>query len=105
MARMLGHLRRGGCSNSRCRSCHEEDTTRWRKRVEARQWLAAEGWLPDGALPLPGTDESDCRHGCNGSHVVAGYPSNRCGWQCHPGLTLDPDQAARFDEMMETGAS
>jgi hypothetical protein len=37
MARMLGHLRRGGCSNSRCRLCHQEDTTRWRKRVERRQ--------------------------------------------------------------------
>jgi len=37
MARMLGQLRRGGCSNSRCRLCHQEETTRWRKRVEARE--------------------------------------------------------------------
>lgn len=35
--RMLGQMRRSGCSNGRCRLCHDEDTTRWRKRVEQRE--------------------------------------------------------------------
>lgn len=86
MARMLG------------RSFMWRRDTRWHKRREQRQWPRAE--MPPSLLPAPFTDESDCRHGCNGDCAVYGYASETCDWQCHPGLGLDPVRAARFDAMM-----
>jgi hypothetical protein len=102
MARMLGRWLSGGCG---CKSrgpdcCGHEASTRWRKRVEARQWLAAEGLLPLPLLPAPHTDESDCRHGCNGAEVVYGHESEVCDFTCHPELALDPVRAARYDAVM-----
>lgn len=42
----------------------------------------------------------ECRHGCNGAEVVSGHESDVCDWQCHPGLVMDPERAARFDQIM-----
>jgi hypothetical protein len=71
-------------------------TARYRKRQEARE-VARELSARD-PLPVPFTDLSDCRHHCNGSHVLNGHPDPLCDWQCHPGLRLDPARAARYDE-------
>ena len=102
MARMLGRFSYG-CA---CRDCAPGGGTRRQKRIEARRWMAAEGFLPAGLIPVPFTDLSDCRHGCNGSEVIAGYPSDVCDWQCHPDLRPDPERAARFDAKLAelTGA-
>lgn len=94
MARMLGKYT-AGCL---CRDCNGGGSTRWRKRVEAREWSAAEGLRP--LLPEPFADESDCRHGCNGDEIVNGHESDACDFTCHPGLELDPERAARFDAIM-----
>lgn len=40
--------------------------------------------LPEGELPAPGDDLSDCRHGCNGDCLQHSGPSE-CGYACHPG--------------------
>lgn len=107
MPRMLGRYRTPGCwsgtrSDHRTHpdggpdcSGHYRDT-RWRKRVESRSWLAAEGYPPEALVVA---DELDCRHGCDGAEVVHGHPSDVCNWQCHLGLVIDPERAARWDAL------
>lgn len=55
-------------------------STRWRKRVEQRAF--ARELRPDGLLPAPLDDLSDCGHGCNGDCATSG--SDRCRFWCHP---------------------
>jgi hypothetical protein len=105
MARMLGHFGSGECGCTDCsppRGRHSAPlSSRWRKRIEARQWPAAE-LGPREPLPAPFTDYSDCRHGCNGGEIVSGYGSDVCDWLCHPDLTLDPERAAKWDAVYES---
>ncbi len=113
MARMLGRYRIGFCQDSRC--CPQHGKVRKRKRAEQRQAdmeiseaigeaLAAmlDVLDPDGFVQY---DDGDCRHGCNGDCVVLGGGSGVCDWRCHPGLTLDPVKAARFEEKVAALAS
>lgn len=92
MPKMLGRYETPGCcpgtrSGWRRRrhlvgvDCSGGDTsTRWRKRVERREMVRE--LRPDGLLPDPAEDLSDCRHGCNGDCLANG--SDVCNFTCHP---------------------
>lgn len=43
----------------------------------------------------------ECPHHCNGDHIRRGQPSAMCDWKCHPGLTADPERAARYDDLAD----
>lgn len=95
MARMLGRYETLGCCPGtregwrRTRRADGLDCSgagtdpRWRKRVEQREF--ARSYAPEGALPTPLDDPSDCRHGCNGDCLTSG--SEVCNFTCHaPGV-------------------
>ena len=50
--------------------------------------------------PPDESETGECRHHCNGSHVLGGYPDPVCDWLCHPGLEPDPERAARHDDLI-----
>lgn len=105
MARMLGRFESPGCCPgtrsgwhrrrhlTRLDCCGAGTSTRRRKRVEQRE-LAHE-LRPEGLLPAPFDDPTDCAHGCNGDCVYSG--SDVCNFTCHDDL----DQRAHdvFDRM------
>ena len=105
--KMLGRYCRGP-GGYKCRCCRDDDTTRWRRRIERRELarelapVADDEWL---ASIVPLIDPSDCRHGCNGDCIVLGAGSDVCDFLCHPGLTEDPVRAERLErKLREMGA-
>ena len=117
MARMLGRFRdfyyscgRGFCKHGYCRDGLE--TRRFKRReqhtvrVVIEEYARPPAFLDSYDLAAIGMyeeyeqAEGECRHGCNGSHVISGYADEVCDWQCHPGLEADPARAARHAELM-----
>ncbi|GHE47169.1 hypothetical protein GCM10017673_56240 [Streptosporangium violaceochromogenes] len=92
---MLGRFQTPGCCPGaregwrRTRRMYGPDcagaasSTRRRKRAEQREF--ARSLLPEGELPAPGDDPSDCAHGCNGDCLTY-VGEHECGYACHPGL-------------------
>lgn len=76
MARMLG---RGVWYGVYCSCCNGPRSNRQEKAREKRHWRR-ELW-PEGLLPAPLVDSSDCLHGCNGDCLESG--SDRCTFICH----------------------
>lgn len=107
MARMLGKYETPGCCPGTNRGSYRlrrryqrpsdcsgaSSSTRWRKRVEQRQFgreLARElcpvefYWHPDELA----FDIYDCDHGCNGDCESSEYGSDRCTFICHEMLRV-----------------
>ncbi len=86
MARMLGRFKppdhwnlSGDCDGA-------ATSTRWRKRVEQRQF--ARELRPEGLLPTALDDSTACLHDCNGECLTTlyGYEPEKggCRFWCHP---------------------
>ena len=114
MARMLGRFTSGGCwsgGRSHGRPCIPPgpdcagwvQDTRRRKRAEARG-VARLIRESDREDPPDWADREaiagECRHGCNGDDIVNGHASEECDFLCHPGLSVDPERAERFEAIL-----
>lgn len=84
MARMLGRAARQGFNCPCCSPRSERPfAKRSRRRAEQRRVRAeSDAWFRAPATYNPGSDPSDCAHGCNGDCETWG--SERCTFLCHP---------------------
>lgn len=104
VVRMLGRYQTRGCCPGtregwkRTRRLSPADcgvpdgSTRWRKRVEAREF--ARELASQGVEDVAAAYERDCRHGCDGECLLYGGP-HECGYTCHPGRLLTEEDVAQ----------